>query len=301
MALLSSKELEAMKKKGLFASRSTQKCDDCSKLLMGYEMEHHGKDGRVRCSSCDGKGSSLVNKMEARMKEKAEKASTKVAGTLIPGTAIADLYEYLKDEKVHKLVDAKKVVSSKHKADPMNRIQQLARYGKKGKVACAVTIDTEEGTVQMKITKGGAKPAAPAPAKEKEKEKEKPPAKKGKVTLKKEPKKKKEESEEEPDPSDEATPDEPTDVPEDEETETESSDDEVEASGGESDSKLQAAVLTLVKRTLRTKANQDWTKNKLAEHMKKEHEIDTKRTLEAIKSGLADGKLLQDEGVLALA
>ena len=100
----------------------------------------------------------------AKEKSDAEKQSKKVGPGIVAGTAIADLYTFLLDEKKHSLADAKKAMA-KHKADKMGRIRTLAR---KGKISgqFSVTIDDEAETIQMKLGKAAEK----APEKEKEPE-----------------------------------------------------------------------------------------------------------------------------------
>jgi uncharacterized Zn finger protein (UPF0148 family) len=171
MALLTAEEKAALAKEGLWVR---EKCDGCKKPILS-PVSFVKKDGRVFCASCQ-KGQDLVladtKKENEEMKTKAEKKaapkkeSKTIAGHLREGTAIADLYLFLEDEKKHKLGDAKKLIA-KYKADPMGRIYQLGRYGKKGPEFWAVIVDEE--TIQMK--KGKAAATAPKPkaaAKEKE-------------------------------------------------------------------------------------------------------------------------------------
>lgn len=64
-------------------------------------------------------------------------------------------------------------------------------------------------------------------------------------------------------------------------------------------SKTQNATARLVRRTL--KSGKDWTKNKLVEHLHKEHGIEQRRTEMAITEELKNGGLTVDDGTLSLA
>jgi hypothetical protein len=64
-------------------------------------------------------------------------------------------------------------------------------------------------------------------------------------------------------------------------------------------SKTQNATARLVRRTL--KSGKNWTKNKLVEHMHKEHGIEQKRTEMAITDELKNGGLTVEDGILSLA
>jgi uncharacterized Zn finger protein (UPF0148 family) len=189
MALLTAAEKAELAKEGLWVR---EKCDGCNKPILS-PVTFVKKDGRVFCASCV-KGQDLVlantkeenemAKVKAEKKAAPKKETTTIAGHLREGTAIADLYLFLEDEKKHSLKDAKKVLS-KHKADPMGRIYQLGRYGKKGPEYWAVIVDEE--TIQLK--KGKAAASAP-------KEKKAPPAKAKEAPAKKATSKKEQEPDE---------------------------------------------------------------------------------------------------------
>lgn len=281
MALLTAAEKKQLAEQGYHGAK--EKCDNCGKPLAGLEYIGPVRGipkGQKWCENCvtGQRMTEVPIQEEKRMrKEKTEKAgkekTSKVAGHLVAGTAIADIYLYLQDEKVHKIADVKKGPLAKHKADPMGRMQQLGRYGKKFG-AWAVTIDTEAGTIQMKLGKGAAKVSTPA------KEKEEPAVKKGKKVSSKKA------AEEEPE------------EPEEEQEET-TEEEEVEEEVQEKPSKQQSAVQKLVRRTL--KSGKDWTKNKLIEYLNKEHKIDPKRTEMAITEELKAKGIELDDGVLTLA
>jgi hypothetical protein len=185
MALLTAEEKAKLAQEGLWVR---EKCDICDKPILSpvsYIKKIQGKE-KVVCAGC-AKGQDLVlsntkeenemAKVKAEKKAAPKKESTKVAGHLNAGTAIADLYQFLEDEKVHKLADAKKLIA-KFKVDASGRISQLGRYGKKfGAWGLIIT----EDTIQMKLGKAAATAAPAKKAKPKEKE---APAKK--ATSKKE-------------------------------------------------------------------------------------------------------------------
>lgn len=181
MAKLTAEEKAKLAKEGIWV---TEKCDCCGKPILSPPIYIRGK--QELCSMCaTGKNLVLANAKEENeeMKKKAEKKAApkketqKIAGHLVEGTAIADLYQFLEDEKKHSLKDAKKLLS-KHKADPMGRIYQLGRYGKKFGL-WGIIVD--EDSIQLKKGKGAATAASKPAKKEKE-----APAKAKKATSKKE-------------------------------------------------------------------------------------------------------------------
>ena len=182
MALLSAEEKAKLAKEGIYVK---EKCDKCGKPILtpeSYIKKIQGKT-EVWCSQCaKGRNLSMMqiqteeNEMKLKREKKAapKKETSKIAGHLVEGTAIADLYTLLEDERVHKLSEAHKALK-KHKANPTGRIYQLGRYGKRfGLWGLIVT----EDTIQLK--KG--KQAAIASSKKKEKAEK---AGKKKVTTKK--------------------------------------------------------------------------------------------------------------------
>lgn len=245
MALLTAEEKAKLAQEGLWVK---EKCDCCKKPILSPLT--YIRKNQVLCSIC-AKGQDLTvanmkeeNKMATKKAEKkaaSKNGSSKIAGHLVAGTAIADLYLFLEDEKKHSLKDAKKVLA-KHKAEPMGRVYQLGRYGKKLNL-WAVIVD--EDTIQMKKGKGVAAAAA---------------SKTKKATSKKE-----------------HEPEEKEAVP----------------------SKALKATAALVRRTLKT--GKDWTKNKLIEHLKEEHDQDSKRVEAALKEELKAGGITMEDGVLVLA
>lgn len=276
MALLTNEELKELKVKGIYVK---EKCDICQKPILEplkYRKKIGGREVDVCCRCATGETmGKVVTKSEgevtrvAKEKKDEEKKGKKIGGVLVAGTAIADLYLFLEDEKKHSLADTKKAIA-KHSADKMGRIRQLARYGKQ-KGLWAVVIDDEAETVQMKLGKG-----QPASAEKKKEQKEEPAASRSqqkRVAAQKkaapEKKKSKEEVVEEPE----------------------------EGENG-STSKGQAAVARLVRQLL--KNGKDWTKNTVADSLKEEHGIDPKRTMDAIASELKNGGLTAEDGVLAL-
>lgn len=261
MALLTAEERAKLAEEGLWVR---EKCDGpCGKPILSpvsFIKKVKGKE-QTWCAGC-AKGQDLVlaetkvttkeenemAKAKAEKKAAPKKETSKIAGHLVEGTAIADLYQFLEDEKKHSLKDAKKVLA-KHKADPMGRIYQLGRYGKKFGL-WGVIVD--EDTIQLK--KG--KEAAAASKKKAPKEKEEP---KKKATSKKE-----QEPEEK----------------------------------GAMPSKALKATMALVRRTLKT--GKDWTKNKLMEHLIKEHDQDPKRIAAAVQEEIKAGGIEVDDGILTL-
>lgn len=63
-------------------------------------------------------------------------------------------------------------------------------------------------------------------------------------------------------------------------------------------SKALKATMALVRRTL--KAGKDWTKNKLIEHLKSEHDQDPKRVEAALKEEIKAGGIEVEDGILGL-
>jgi hypothetical protein len=258
MALLTAEERAKLAEGGLWVK---EKCDVCNKPILSpvsFIKKIQGKE-KVLCAGC-AKGQDLVlantkeeNEMKVKKDEKKKapkKETSKIAGHLVEGTAIADLYQFLEDEKKHPLAAAKKVLS-KHKADPMGRIYQLGRYGKKFGL-WGVIVD--EDTIQLKLGKEAASASSKKASKKKEKE---APAKKS--TSKKE-----------------QEPEETAAMP----------------------SKALKATMALVRRTL--KSGKDWTKNKLMEHLKKEHDQDPKRIAAAVQEEIKAGGIKVDDGYLVL-
>ena len=103
-------------------------------------------------------------KKEAVKKEAAEK----VGGIFRVGTALAFLYEVFEDEKAH---SKKKVLADLAKKFGCKGLQgewRIRRFREKGEAlgAYALTLDSEEGTLQLKFGKGDKKaPAKKAAAK----------------------------------------------------------------------------------------------------------------------------------------
>lgn len=64
-------------------------------------------------------------------------------------------------------------------------------------------------------------------------------------------------------------------------------------------SKALKATAALVRRTLKT--GKDWTKNKLIEHLKEEHDQDSKRVEAALKEEIKAGGITVEDGVLVLS
>ena len=183
MGLLTDVEKAELRAKGFFGAK--EKCDYCGDVIVSppYII---GKEKKLMCSKCK-TGKNLVEanqleekKMKKAAKEKESVETKKIAGHLLPGTAIADLYTFLEDQKKHTIKDATKAMA-KHKADKMGRMRQLGRYGKRFG-GWAISIDTDEGTIQMKLGKNGSAP--PAKAKKKDEEEE-APVKKGKAAVSK--------------------------------------------------------------------------------------------------------------------
>lgn len=249
MALLTAEEKEKLAKEGIgYGIR--EKCDCCHRPILSPLS--YIKKGQTLCASC-AKGQDLVltntkeeNEMATKKAEKKasgkEEKQTKIAGHLIPGTAIADLYLFLEDEKRHSLKDTLKAIA-KHKADKMGRLKQLARYGKKFGT-WGVSIDEDADTVQLKMGKGAAKEAASKPAK-KESKKEEP--------------------------------------------------EEKEASG----SKQQKVVQRLVRGVLKD-TSKEWTRSKVIEKLKADHDLDPKRVQEAIQTEIKLGGVTIKGGLLNL-
>src|SRR5690242_9927082 len=115
MALLTAEEKAALAKEGIWVS---EKCDCCGKPIQSPVSFIKGKQ-RICLNCAKGSDKVLANTKEENeeMKKKAEKKAApkeetkKIAGHLVEGTAIADLYEFLEDEKKHSLKDAKKVLA----------------------------------------------------------------------------------------------------------------------------------------------------------------------------------------------
>jgi hypothetical protein len=263
MGQVTAAEREKYKERGLFGIK--EKCDKCGEPIISTSYPQKNSKA-VWCEGCaTGQRLSEANleeekrmkKASAEKKEGKGKASTKIGGFLLAGTAIADLYTFLEDEKKHKVADAKKVVL-KHKKELLDRLGNLRRVGRK-KGAWDILVDDDAGTVQMKL----GKPSAQAPA----------------------PKKAKAEA--------------PKETPKKEAKKTESKKDSAPAVKEPANSKGQAAVASLVRRTL--KAGGDWTRNKMVEHLHDEHKIDVKRTEAAIASEIKVGGITEEDGELQLA
>lgn len=163
MALLSEQEREELKKRGLWVR---EKCDVCHKPILSPLT--YIKKGQTVCVGCakgqddevikNIKEENVMAKQKAVKKEerKGKPATTKVGGYLLAGTALADLYEVLIDEKKHGFAELKKIVA-KHKKDLPGRLGNLRRVGEKKK-AWSLLVDSDASTVQMKL--GAGKPAA---------------------------------------------------------------------------------------------------------------------------------------------
>lgn len=275
MSLLTAAERAKLAEQGVYVR---EKCDECGEIIL-TEYTFVAKDKLTRCTKCYDKykgrpattsGGSILEeaeKMAVKAKDKAAKKSgekvesKKIFGVILPGTAIADLAEFLQDEKKHSIKDTLAAISSKHKADKMGRLKQLQRYGKQ-KNLWGVTIDSDAGTVQLKMGKGAASAtvkAAPAAKKEKE---DKPKAKEKAKPAKEE---------------------------------DSAGDDEV----AEAPSKQQQSLQKLVRKAL--KGKDDWTENNLIDHLKEEHDLETKRIQAAIQAEIKGGGITKEKGLLQLA
>lgn len=274
MSLLTAAERAKLAEQGVYVR---EKCDECGEIIL-TEYTFVAKDKLTRCAKCYDKykgrpatsGGSILEeaeKMAVKAKDKAAKKSgekvesKKIFGVILPGTAIADLAEFLQDEKKHSIKDTLAAISSKHKADKMGRLKQLQRYGKQ-KNLWGVTIDSDAGTVQLKMGKGAASAtvkAAPAAKKEKE---DKPKAKEKAKPAKEE---------------------------------DSAGDDEV----AEAPSKQQQSLQKLVRKAL--KGKDDWTENNLIDHLKEEHDLETKRIQAAIQAEIKGGGITKEKGFLQLA
>jgi hypothetical protein len=176
MALLTAEEKAKLAQEGLWVK---EKCDICDKPILSpvsYIKKIQGKE-KVVCAGCaKGKDLVLTNtkeenemaKVKAEKKAAPKKESTKVGGVLIAGTAIADLYELLSDEKKHPISACEKIVA-KHKKELTDRLGNLRRVGAKKKM-WGLIVDEDGKTIQMKM---GAAAAAASP-KTKPKAKEAP-------------------------------------------------------------------------------------------------------------------------------
>lgn len=160
MALLTAEEKAKLAKEGIYVK---EKCDKCGQPILSsvsYTKKVSGKF-ETWCSKCS-KGHdftmSNIKTEETEMKKKREKKAapkketSKIAGHLVEGTAIADLYQLLEDEKVHKLSEAKRALA-KHKANPSGRIYQLGRYGRRFGLWGLIV---GEDTIQMKLGKAAS-------------------------------------------------------------------------------------------------------------------------------------------------
>lgn len=84
----------------------------------------------------------------AARQPRAPRGGNKTLGFLIPGTALHDVYDRLKDEKEH---DMKDVIAGLNVADPMGRIKRLNQFGlQQGKLSVSIA----GNKVQLKHTGG---------------------------------------------------------------------------------------------------------------------------------------------------
>lgn len=278
MALLSAEEREEVKRRT--GNYVKEKCDCCHKPI--FDPFSYIVKGQVLCSLCktghkfvveDKKQKKEEETVEMKTKKEAPKKaakkeepeveSKKIAGHLIPGTAIADLYQYLEDEKKHPIKDVLKAIA-RHKADKMGRLRQLARYGRQ-LGGWAVIIDTESGIVQLKLGAAAAKAAE-------------------KATNSK-PKAKVEEPEEE-----EVTPKKKAKGKADADA-----DDEKPAKKG---NKQLEMIQKLVRRTL--KAGGEWTRSKVIEKLSDENDLEPKDVQEAVNTEIKLGGITVKGGLLQL-
>ena len=171
MALLSAEEKAKLGREGVWGAK--EKCDECGDpLLMGISFI---RKGQTMCKGCydagkrisgHGKKATQIksnlkeeNVMATKQNKKEVVESTKVGGFLIAGSALADMYEVLEDEKKHGFAELKKICA-KHKKDLVGRLGNLRRVGEKKK-SWGLIVDKEGSTVQMKL--GAAPKSAPAP------------------------------------------------------------------------------------------------------------------------------------------
>lgn len=179
MALLTAEEKAKLAKEGIWVR---EKCDVCHKPILSPVT--YLKKNLTMCSSCATGSDSVIKnvkeenvmakqKAEKKAQGKAEVETKKVGGYLIAGTALADMYEVLSDEKKHPFSELKKVCA-KHKKDLTGRLGNLRRVGEKKK-AWALIVDTEAATIQMKL---GSHPVPPLKKKVAKEEPEEKPEKK---------------------------------------------------------------------------------------------------------------------------
>ena len=283
MAKLSQEEINGLKARGLYV---TEKCDNCNKPIL-EPIRYVGKGAskkEVWCSVC-ATGATMgkvVEQNETKMEgtdmakkeaggKKQAVVAEKILGAFRAGTPMGDLAEALQDEKPHKLESILPAIRKKYKlADGWRGIGPLKSTGEK-KGLYGVIFDREKGTIQIKLGKPSAK-----------KVEEKP---KGKAK----PVEEVEEKAEAPKQSKKATkaaskPNGKVAEPEEEEPAT---------------SKQQVAVGRLVRGTL--KNGKDWTRNKLIEFLKSQHQIDEKRTGQAIDDEISKGGISVEDGLLSLS
>ena len=182
MALLSAEEKEELKKQGLWVR---EKCDVCHRPILSPVT--YIKKGQVLCSGCANgyqdsvlkiiKEENVMAKQKTvKNEEKKEgKPSTRkemIAGCMREGSAAADLYLALKDEKKHSMKELQSLFKKNgHTVDLMNRVYQVGRFGRtKADKTWYLIVDDE--SVQLKH--GKAPKEAPAKAKEAPAKKAKP-------------------------------------------------------------------------------------------------------------------------------
>jgi hypothetical protein len=275
MAKTTEEERRQLKERGLYAS---EKCDNCGKPLMepcSYAGRGASKK-EVWCSKC-ATGASLAHVLgsdgkvtkteESDMAEKKEKKvvekkekKEKVLGAFREGTPMGDLATALADEKPHKLESILPAIRKTYKLAEGWRGIGPLKTVGEKKGLYGVIFDKEKGTIQIKL----GKPAKKAEKKEEPEEK----APKEKASAKKEAK--------------------PTSKANGKEVVEEAP----------VTSKQQEAVQRLVRGTL--KSGKDWTRNKLIEHLKDQHEIEPKRAQQAIADEIQKGGIEEDGGLLSL-
>jgi hypothetical protein len=100
------------------------------------------------------------------MKTKAKKSKVtavgtkKVAGHLVAGKAVSDLFLFLKDGKEHPLAAAKKIAQRHHK-QLTGRLANLRRVCRRKKLGTLV-VDWEAGTVKLQVNKSVLNKVAPS-------------------------------------------------------------------------------------------------------------------------------------------
>lgn len=262
MALLTRVEKDALKAKGLYVN---EKCDACGNPILTC-VSYKSKDGKeTYCEPC-GKARGPMHQKIEKEREKMNKQKAKDEGTNKVGGVLrpgtAIAFAY-EQLQDGKNHPVKDVAKAIQKKHGVNGMARIQQLQRYGKKKgkWAVTMDEDAGTVKMTLGKGAAKVTAPAPAKSKA-----APAK-AQAPAKKAG----------PSPKGKAT-----------------------ASDSDASSTVATAVASLVRRTLKD-GKTEWTKNKLVEHLKKEHGVLPETTRKALDAELRRGGVTEEEGVLSLA